>query len=1208
MSGNTTQLYSTELQELATRLRQLYIEELAYEEVVFNAEKYLLDDVRQALKDLPEPLLKANDELNIEKITRNTDLIPHYYQTVSLEGLLTGISFNIIGYKRGASPYGDTFHEGLTYDIGQENHLWKLKNFEPSTPSPIDKGNYGGHTLVDDVIFTELKGLQNKTRLFDSEGGFLPSPFWPDDDRAGITQDRVKELVLQLEIFRNSYKEILANGRSQEQSHSRLGRAAIDEWLAGVTGLNFPQRSGYGKLQNAWATGPSNDEIYRNNFKSFLITLSDFGFPRPVDLGSPDHPHFDFFQRRIEEIRQKLIADLPEVMKDRSDALKRNVVARAITTEPEELIFKEFEKQNLTPYDFQCFLLENIGALVDLRQSGGRYSPDYQNIITVNSGDPATVINVIQHGSNPEGVEQFLNICPEVYGMLTPFLKVSRMEYDDLGNIKIKDGEAVEKELKIPNFLTQGDVSGILSGDVGRAPGAGIKSFSWSLDGVQPAEVDNNITATLVMYFQSINDFFHGARSAGQDEPNFLDLIINAERVKNMRKKGTCPDTKPDNSRELVGKNITRKAAGNDFRIKVCAGWSVPENLQAVMKNTSEVKIKALKAALRNSRASFFLQQTRHQINFNEDGSVELTVNYQAALAGLLTGKTANILAPSSAIHLQDIEGNKEKICKLESYEFTDHKASIEELREENKLLRKQDKLVKYKKLLKKLFGRFESGNCAGVSPRIYNLSVNPNELLLTPFKDLSVVERQERVKRRQKDGFLKFTTSAGQQSALLDNVTKASYAPGKLDAADGYSEEETARLEDILTDKEINIPFFFLGDLFDSILEQIKENNKGEALNFKFFISDVDMIDPLQAFKLDNLEDLLDAGLNLADASFLNELKKSQPDLFPGGMGITRLMNIGDIPISVDAFQLWFKNNVIKKDRDKYYFLYFVKDICKDLVTKALDSKCFGDELDFKQRFDAVPLTLATKDEDMTETLLPGGEYTALQLAKAKTNLNCETDSRRTSLGIILYSTDAKPRNLIADYKSDFDKGIYHHFIGSSCGLVKKINFQREDQAFLRETKIQKKGALGAEQLRELYSANLDLVGNNLYKNGMYIYINPSLIDADTPFLDYLGLHGYYFVTSVKSTVTPSGFDTQISALHEGIEFRDQALLSAKSGFAGRGTESAPDEPVRGDGHLTGEESQAAGRRRRHGQFDSNWKDVPSKLWNGVTSWVTGE
>mgnify|MGYP003627055479 CR=1 FL=1 len=876
-----------------------------------------------------------------------------------------------------------------------------------------------------------------------------------------------------------------------------------------------------------------------------------------------------YYKDVLDELSANLVAE--ESARDLTKALNPD-------TAVVESVVKELLPQDppsLTPFDFQCFVLENIGALVDLRQQRGKYSPDYKNIIRVNSGDPATVINVIQHGTNPEGVEQFLNICPEVYGMLTPFLKVSRMEYDGLGNIKIENDEPVEKELKIPNFLTQEDVSGILSGDVGRAPGAGIKSFSWSLDGVQPAEVDNNITATLVMYFQSINDFFHGARSAGQDEPNFLDLIINAERVKNMRKKGTCPDTKPDNSQELLGKNITRKASGNDFRIKVCAGWSVPNNLEAVMKNTSEVKIKALKAALQNSRVSFFLQQTRHQINFNEDGSVELTVNYQAALAGLLTGKTANILAPSSAIgsspylseskmRTSKIRRNEKTICEVGKGEQTEgDKKRLKELAEENKLLRKQDKLVRYKKLLKNLFGRFEPGNCAAVSPRIYSLSVNPKELLLTPFKDLSVEGRQRRVKRRQKDGFLKFTTSVGQQSFLLDNVAKAALDPAETNAADGYSEEETARLEDILTDKEINIPFFFLGDLFDSILEQIKENNKGEALNFKFFISDVDMIDPLQAFKLDNLEDLLDAGLNLADASFLNELKKSQPKLFPDGVGVTRLMNIGDIPISVDAFQLWFKNNVIKKDRDKYYFLYFVKDICKDLITKALDSKCFGDELDFKQRFDAVPLTLATKDENGGETLRPGLEYTALQLAEAKTNLKCETDSREASLGIILYSTDAKPRNLIANYDLDFKQGIYHHFIGSSCGLVKKINFQREDQAFLRETKIQKKGALGAEQLRELYSANLDLVGNNLYKNGMYIYINPSLIDADTPFLDYLGLHGYYFVTSVKSTVTPSGFDTQISALHQGIEFRNQKLLSATSTYRKSGVEILrPDLP----------------------------------------------
>ena len=98
-----------------------------------------------------------------------------------------------------------------------------------------------------------------------------------------------------------------------------------------------------------------------------------------------------------------------------------------------------------------------------------------------------------------------------------------------------------------------------------------------------------------------------------------------------------------------------------------------------------------------------------------------------------------------------------------------------------------------------------------------------------------------------------------------------------------------------------------------------------------------------------------------------------------------------------------------------------------------------------------------------------------------------------------------------------------------------------------MRETRIQKEGALGAEQLRELYSANIELVGNTLYKNGMYIYINPSLLNADRASLDYLGLHGYYLVTKVSSKVTPKGFDVSISALHQGIEFGGDTLLASE-------------------------------------------------------------
>ena len=69
-------------------------------------------------------------------------------------------------------------------------------------------------------------------------------------------------------------------------------------------------------------------------------------------------------------------------------------------------------------------------------------------------------------------------------------------------------------------------------------------------------------------------------------------------------------------------------------------------------------------------------------------------------------------------------------------------------------------------------------------------------------------------------------------------------------------------------------------------------------------------------------------------------------------------------------------------------------------------------------------------------------------------------------------------------------------------------------------------------------------MVGNSLYENGMYIYISPTLMDAHKKSLDYLGLHGYYLITSVASKVTSAGFTTTIQALHQAVDFTGNSAL----------------------------------------------------------------
>ena len=240
----------------------------------------------------------------------------------------------------------------------------------------------------------------------------------------------------------------------------------------------------------------------------------------------------------------------------------------AKTPEEEARAEAEKKKNTLEPIDYQCVLLENVHRIK-------RDNPTFKNVTILKDteGNEGTLMSRIQHGGRTDEIREILNLCPEVYASLLPYLRLSRVDYEKGNPTKIVQ----EIPIEIPNFLSPNDVDQITKGQIGRAPGAGIKSFSWSLDGVQPAEVDNNITATLVVYFQSLNDFFKGAetdannpnkyKAQKSDKATFLDLIINAPTSPTV---GTSNSTKPPNVCKPTGTDL--KYDGGGFRIKVCGG------------------------------------------------------------------------------------------------------------------------------------------------------------------------------------------------------------------------------------------------------------------------------------------------------------------------------------------------------------------------------------------------------------------------------------------------------------------------------------------------------------------------------------------------------------------------------------------------------------------------------------------------------------
>ena len=1128
------------LHKLVKDWAQLLCEQLGYEDVVSNPEKYYLEEnVRTEFKNLGllqegsglyrdlDLLEKAQIKKAISQTLFRIDKVQE--RTDALESVFFGYTHGFVGVSHASKPREyQVMNNGTTYGVlhGKflPSHVWKFKT----------------RTTGNDRA-TQKVGVFNK--------GIFNEPW--DDSRPGDILKYVKAV----------YSEGLDRNTPGRTDLKELGQKWRQLWGVDPTSPfrdfipDFVMKFNKGlDTSRAWnrlnqgthavQSGPENwFTFYAEAFEALKQYAEALGY---------------FSQKCVDEQAQSIAASLPialgleyaRVKKELEDPIHAAIRGPAIP-DPDPV-------RNLSPFDFQCFLIENIVHLSDLRRDGSKGAPKYKNVSKLSTGnDPGTVLSRINHGGQTAQVRQLMSLCPEAYALLEPSIKIYRVDY-------AKDNPTKpigEQELHIPNFIDKSDIDSLLGAQGGRAKGYGLQSFNWSLAGVQPAEVDNNITANMKFYFQSIQDLFQGQLAAGQKEASPLDLIISsrASAIVRQNKTGTSITAKPKNC-GMLRNNINEEYEGANFRISARIGWNMPPNFASAFPSfgekvggTNKTKGTLLTEALRNTQMHLFLQQTRHLINFKEDGSIELDIQYQAALSGILKEERANILANDKTFFQEEIKGYQEKIEaeKNKPTDFalgggTDSRAAaraadkdsrIEELLGEIETLEVQDRNFKYKKFLEKLYTK----------NKVYNIAVQPVELLIPPWKDMTPTQRAARAKRRlspneAERGFFNVdmeSTSANNtfDTTLLEAVTKTSKDPTKEESElEKHAVNNAARFKNFsLNNDTIMIPYFYLGDLLDLILETLPGYEDGEK--FLFFMSEIELLNPLLAFQVKNLAEVLCTD-KLNDAKFIAALRNSDPLRFKNITKLQNIINIGDIPISLDAFNVWFKDNVIKKDRDNYYFLYFVKDVCSQLISNALRGDCFGNSLKFDIRFDAAKIEVRKHD-----SIKPGKRVTVNQLALRKAALSAKATSIKNIVpAMIIYSTDSKPKSRVGNLDADLKVGIYHHYVGSACSIVKSINFQREDQPYLREAKIQKQGALDATQLRELYSVNLELIGNTLYKNGQYIYVDPTMVMGDPTLSRLLGISGYYLVTSVDHSISDAGYDVKIRALQEGIDFDENS------------------------------------------------------------------
>lgn len=792
--------------------------------------------------------------------------------------------------------------------------------------------------------------------------------------------------------------------------------------------------------------------------------------------------------------------------------------------------------KQLKPKDLQCFLVEQINKIASNRDT----LDDFEFVGKV-TGDPGNVVSRIQHGNKTDEVKELLDLCPDIHGLLTPYIKIYRVVYEEGNPMKV----AKIQEMPFKNFVSPDDISALSATGTryGRQGGAGIQSFSWELKGVNPAEVNNNITAKLVMYFQSLYDLFRynikdGKYQAGiEDQPGYLDLIINSASSFDTSGEGE-PHEPISKGVNAMCEDIQHELyKGVNYRIKAVVGWATPPGLKSLkIPGYTKKQLENLEKAIEHTRSSLFLQAVRHNITFNEDGSLEMTIEYHAGLTGKLTAANADIFVGHKNYeeNKKAISDQKKTISDLEKKENDREKHGDSEaaakagkdVDKENDMLiemEKKDRLDKYQSLLAPLYE----------GKKIYSIAVAASELYETPWGDLSPEEREERAKNAESKEF-EIVPADQADMAFLDEVA-ARVAQNNEDDPGGKIPQPNDGKDVLL------VNFFYLGDFIDSILKRLKHLHNDK--NFQLILGETEVIDPLQAFQVDTIS-IKCPGAPKAIAKKLSEI---DPLRYNNLNDIIFKTNIANIPISLDKFQSWFISKIINNDKTNYFLLHFICDICLDLISDSLNSVCYEGEFNFALNF-------AMNTFDVMDDY-SGKEATVEQLADSKFRVDTNpTDSDPDNQPVstfIMYSRDSKPK-VTGDYEKDVAQGVYHYFLGAACGLIKNVSFSRMDQPHLREAKLQRFGALGAEQLRELYILNLAMVGNALHKNGQYIYFNPTALGAGDPtaagslpnLARMMGLGGYFMITSVTHNITQDEFTVQLKGYQEGINTENNSVV----------------------------------------------------------------
>jgi len=977
----------------------------------------------------------------------------------------------------------------------------------------------------------------------------------------------------------NNIKTQLGEKRKQ-QFASAPGSEENTRLTQEVTSLENRQKEIEGKTAKAKASLEQKTQEIRSKFPSpnqppQALPLTPVASPTPASpTGNPPQntgPNAPNVAPVVNQVALEAIVETPEEKKAREE--REKALKEQLTGE---------DAKGKLRLGYQAALMLMIDKILNDSPKfyGGKRREDftYSNFATARTGNTGHVDISNSLFKTPDTKVFFNKIPPQILSVLVPSVKLYYVVYPDLSG-EYKDSSANQSSRshswRIPfddlpvgfsyehsDFVSREPLEITLRNE-GKMSGCGIKSFQYDYKGTNPSETNSHIGASLELFFQNIS-LLTKEITISQTDTRFVDGLPAGLKQRNFAYSHLINGA----SRYI---NSGAKLLANDqyFRIKAEIGYAEPsEFFIAKLKETSGINpndIQSYLNAIKTAKISFFLSPINHDISFNEDGTVILKINYQATIDAILSDYNLNIFSISSKdqdLKAAELEINnifKERQEKIQKAKCSNlpkpaKDAALKEINdnfakkvEEKKTKLENLKTASQEEIYRKLIG-FETMKDRVQQPglfkvKIYNSAVGVDKdgkpisgalqfrLLETAVireKSLKDHERISIDNAPKNSGNAEQGTPQTPQNSwyeTLGSYTGINSLLGIKTTEQEARENGTAATAGIDQDKYVTVKYIYLGDLID-IAAECLANVKPAIDRPKLMLGQIPINIPI-GISSDETE------LAVPQDADVQQI----------------LVNIADIPISLDAFDEFYYQNVIKAKRSDYPLLNFINDIMELLLKPSINPSVFGKKASINNKIRISHFGFLLPYENDREILFGKkntDNFNGIITAEKLNQISGPSDKRRSysqEIGsngfgnyLLIYDSMSVPdiiRRNNGNIDADENSGIYHFIIGKDSGIIKSINFSKTDIPLAAEARALQEGGKVINRLRQMYSSEVRLFGNNIFRPGDYIYIDP-IFYGNNNIQDSIGIGGYYMVTKVNTNISPSNFDTTLSCYHQ--------------------------------------------------------------------------